>query len=262
MNEIMPLVSIVMPAFNSESYIAQSIESVQKQTFTNWELLIAYSDSGDQTQQIVAEYAKYDPRIHFLENTSNIPIAARNRYYGIQAARGKWIAFLDSDDIWLPEKLEIQLKAAEEKKSKFLFTASAFIDCKGSSRKYILHVPEEISFPEILKQDIISCSSVLIEKELLEGCFVEKDQRVSEDFSAWIRILRRTGICANGINQPLLQYRISRNSISSNKLQSALRTFRTYRYMKLSFAKSVYYWCHYVLRSIRKYFGLAIDRKI
>lgn len=252
-----PLVSVVMPAHNSEMYIEQAIQSVQKQTFKNWELLIVDGLSKDQTRQIVYEYAKRDPRVHLIENNcADDCSAAGNRYRAIQCARGKWIAFLDSDDVWLPEKLQIQLTAAQQNAEKFLFTASSFIDKNGRDKQFILHVPVHIAYPEILKQDIISCSSVLIEKNLLEGCFLEKNNQVSEDFSAWIRILCRTGIHAMGIDLPLLKYRLTRKSLSANKFQSAVRTFRTYRYMGLSYLQSVYYWCFYVFRSIKKYLGV------
>lgn len=252
-----PLVSVVMPAHNSAMYIKQAIQSVQKQTFKNWELLVVDGLSQDHTRQIVHEYREQDARIHLIENNcAEDCSAAGNRCRGIECARGKWIAFLDSDDVWLPEKLQIQLTAAQQYAEKFLFTASSFIDKNGKDKRFILHVPQQIAYPEILKQDIISCSSVLIEKDLLEGCFLEKDTQVSEDFSAWIRILRRTDIHAMGIDLPLLKYRLTRKSLSSNKFQSALRTFRTYRYMGLSQLESIYYWVFYVFRSIKKYVGV------
>lgn len=247
-----PLISIIMPALNSQRFIAESIKTAQQQTFTNWELLIVDNGSSDKTKQIAEKAALADPRIRVFEDRSaGSPAVARK--CALQNARGEWIAFLDSDDLWDPEKLQIQLDTAKEKESPFLFTASAFVDADGNRKGYVLKVPERIAYPEILKQDIISCSSVLVRRELLSGCFNETDNTVSDDFAAWIRILRTKKICAVGINQPLLHYRLSSNSLSANKVYSALRTFKTYRHSGLSVLTSVRYWIYYVFRSLRKY---------
>lgn len=247
-----PQVSIVMPALNCEKYIAQAIRSVQEQTFSDWELLIVDNGSEDGTRSVALDLAAADPRIRvILDCVERCAGVARNR--ALQSARGEWVAFLDSDDIWLPEKLAVQLETAAEKNSSFLFTASAFMNEDGSEKGYILHVPEQVGYPEILKQDIISCSSVLVKRELLKGSFLETTNAISDDYAAWIRILRDRNISAVGIDRPLLRYRISRTSLSFNKLQSAVRCFRTYRHVGLSLPETLRYWLQYAFRGLRKY---------
>ncbi len=249
---VTPLISIVMPSLNCEQFIGQAIKSVQEQTFANWELLIVDNGSEDNTPVIAAQAAESDLRIRCLVEDRKRSVAmARQR--ALQEARGEWIAFLDSDDIWEPDKLQIQMETAQSTGSSFLFTASTFMNSDGTQRDYVMHVPEQIGYPEILKQNLISCSSVLVRRELLENCFQETDNDVSDDFAAWIRILRDKSICATGIDLPLLHYRMSRTSLSFNKPKSALRAFKTYRHAGLSVPTALRYWVCYVFRNVRKY---------
>lgn len=252
------VVSIVMPTYNSGGYIAQSIQSVIAQSFGDWELLIVDNSSIDNTHEIVRAYAEKDDRIKLIVNQNEHSVAAARRR-AIDLASGEWIAFLDSDDLWTSDKLSVQLEAAQRLQSGFLFTASAFIDREGRKKDYILPAPERIGYPEILKQDLISCSSVLVRKDWLVDCFTEHDNGISDDYAAWIRILKNRCVYATGINKPLLIYRVSQTSLSGNKLESAVRTFRTYRHTGHSVATSARYWCHYVVRSLKKYGRLYTD---
>lgn len=247
------IIGIVMPTFNSEKYVADAIASVIKQDYTNWILFVVDDCSQDNTRQIVMEFMQQDMRIRWLESPKNHMGACGARYRAIQAAQTPWIAFLDSDDVWAPNKLSMQLQIAEQQQASFIFTGSAFLDANGNLLDYVLNVPERIGYPEILKQDIISCSSVLIRRTLLDNCFQKADAEVCEDFAAWIRVLRNREEYAVGIDMPLLQYRLRPGSLSANKLQSAYRTFKTYRASGLSIRDSVWAWSHYVHRSIIKY---------
>ena len=240
------LVSVVMPARNSEKTLAQSIESVLAQTCADWELLVVDNGSSDRTAAIVSEYAEKDRRVRLL--SCGIPCAAAARRRGIDEARGEFVAFLDSDDLWLPEKLSAQLALG----ANFSFTGCAYINADGSHRDTVLHAPERVGYPEILKQNVIPCSSVLVRRALLEGCFTETTNELSEDFAAWIRILRR-GAIAVGLDQPLLRYRLSANSLSGNKLRSAIRCFKMYRSVGLSVPQAMRWWLSYVARSVMKY---------
>ena len=245
------LVSIIMPAHNAEAYIAQAIESVLAQTWKCWELIIVDDASSDHSYEIAEAYAQKYTQIRVLKNKENQGTAG-TRKKGIRQARGSWIAFLDSDDCWESVKLERQLAAAGRYTADFVFTGSSFMDERGNPLEGQLFVPEQVGYRQLLKQNIISCSSVLIKKKLLirypmeEGAF-------HEDFLLWLRILRGTGIIAAGINEPLLRYRINPSSKSGDKKKSALMTYRVYRVLGLGRVQAGYYWCWYAWRSWKKY---------
>lgn len=145
------------------------------------------------------------------------------------------------------------MEAALAKKAVFLFTASAFMDEEGSRSTYILNVPSTIGFRELLKQNIISCSSVLIKKELAQRYPMVQDPNVHEDFVAWLKILKQEKIEAYGINQPLLIYRMHRNSKSGNKRKAARMTFLAYQRAGVGLFLSCYSFLCYAVRSIKKY---------
>lgn len=165
---------------------------------------------------------------------------------------GEWIAFVDSDDMWEKHKIEKQLYFANKEKADLIYTASAFIDEDGNPYSHIMNVPETVSYRELLKQNIISCSSVLIKKEHMQGLKVPSD-KIHEDFATWLMILRDRNINTYGINEPLLIYRISKNSKSGNKKKAVLMTYGVYKYVGLNIFQRLYYLSHYILRSLKKY---------
>lgn len=244
-------ISVIMPAYNAEAYISFAMDSVLSQTYRNLELLVIDDGSKDRTAGIITEYAEKDPRVHMMKLPVNRGVAnARNA--GVIQASGNWVAFLDSDDAWEINKLEAQISLAVRKSAVFLFTGSSFIDEEGKKLSSVLKVPEEIRYRELLKQNVISCSSVLIRKELLQTYPMKAGKDMHEDFAVWLQILR-TGITAYGINEPLLIYRMHRKSKSGNKMHAAGMTFRVYRYIGLNPAEAFYYWLIYSFRSIQKY---------
>lgn len=246
------MISIIMPAYNAAHYIEEAIQSVLKQTYTDWELLIIDDCSTDQTREIAESYAHAYPNIHYHRNKENCG-AAETRNYGITLASGEWIAFLDSDDCWAQKKLELQIRTAQEKQAQFLFTGSAFIDEKSQPLNYYLPAPVSIGYRELLKQNVISCSSVMIQKKLIQKYPMKHASKLHEDFAVWLQILREQHIYAYGIDQPLLIYRISTHSKSGNKLKAAVMTFRVYRYLNLKLFPACYYWICYTIRSLKKY---------
>lgn len=251
------MVSIIMPAYQAERYIEEAIQSVLSQTCSDWELIVIDDCSSDNTEQIVKNYTKKNPKIHYYRNEINLG-AAETRNFGVSVAAGEWIAYLDSDDCWHPEKLQRQLETAEKKQAELLFTGSAFFDGESRPLNSYLPAPEKVSYRELLKQNVISCSSVLLRKELAEAYPMKFASRLHEDFAVWLQILRDKKIYAYGVNQPLLIYRIHSNSKSGNKWKAAKMTFRVYRYLGLSYASSVYYWMFYFVRSLRKYGKLNV----
>jgi len=250
------LVSIIMPAYNCERYIDEAINSVLAQTYKNWELLVIDDGSKDATFQILSEFSKNDYRIKPLKNEKNMGVSAtRNR--GIELASGEWIAFLDSDDIWAPSKLERQLKTADKNSAEFIFTGASYINEDGQPYKGIYEVPEIVSYNKLRNKNVISCSSVLIKKRFFNTIKMERDD-LHEDYLVWLKILK-LGITAYGINEPLLIYRISINSKSGNKLKTIKMTYNIFRITGIDPFRSIYFVSRNLISSIIKYikiFGL------
>lgn len=247
-----PRVSVVMPAYNSARYVADAIESVLAQTVPEWELLLVDDASTDGTGTILARYARMDNRIRcfsMLENRG----AAHCRAFGVAQASGDWVAFLDSDDLWLPDKLEKQLAfACRNRTAKLIFTGTAFLpDGAPAPGRCWQRVPERVCYRALLRQNVIPCSSVLVRRSCLRDVTVERTD-IHEDFSAWLQILCREPY-AYGVNEPLVVYRVSRASRSGDKWAAAAMTFRTYRAAGLSKGRAAFYFCIYAYRSLKKY---------
>ena len=250
------LVSIVMPAYNCEKYVVEAINSILAQTYRNWELLVLDDGSKDNTLRIIEEFSQKDSRIKALPNGKNIGVSAtRNR--GIELASGEWIAFLDSDDMWKPEKLEKQFEIVEKEAAEFLFTGSSYINEEGEPYKGIFEVPEKITYKKLRNQNVISCSSVLVKKKYFEHIKMEKDE-MHEDYAVWLRILK-TGVTAFGVNEPLLIYRISRNSKSGNKMKTVKMTYKVFRFVGINPFGSAYFMLRHVIASVGKYKRIFVD---
>jgi teichuronic acid biosynthesis glycosyltransferase TuaG len=245
-----------MPAYNSEKHLAKAINSVLDQTYRNWELLVLDDGSKDNTLRIIEEFSKKDSRIKSLPNGKNMGVSAtRNR--GIELASGEWVAFLDSDDMWKPEKLEKQFEIVEKEKAEFLFTGSSYINEEGEPFNGIFEVPKKVLYKSLRNQNVISCSSVLIKKKYFENIKMENDE-MHEDYAVWLRILK-LGITAHGINEPLLIYRISRNSKSGNKIKTIKMTYRVFRFIGINPIGSAYFMMRHVIASVGKYRRIFAD---
>jgi teichuronic acid biosynthesis glycosyltransferase TuaG len=250
------LVSVVMPAYNCEKYVVEAINSILAQTYRNWELLVLDDGSKDNTLRIIEEFSQKDSRIKALPNGKNMGVSAtRNR--GIELASGEWIAFLDSDDMWKPEKLEKQFEIIEKEAAEFLFTGSSYINEEGEPYKGIFEVPEKITYKKLRNQNVISCSSVLVKKKYFEHIKMEKDE-MHEDYAVWLRILK-TGVTAFGVNEPLLIYRISRNSKSGNKMKTVKMTYKVFRFVGINPIGAAYFMMRHVIASVGKYKRIFAD---
>lgn len=170
--EAKPLVSVIMPSYNAEKYIKEAIESVIAQTYTNWELFVIDDGSTDRTAEIARSYAEKDSRIILHRNSHNMG-TAKTRNTGIKLANGEWIATLDSDDMWHPEKLEIQLKKAAKTGSLFLYTSYSLF-CEGFRQEYT--VPEKIDYSSLLTENVIGCSTVMMNRSILEKHLFPSDK--------------------------------------------------------------------------------------
>ncbi len=248
-------ISVIMPVYNSEKTVGRAIESVLVQTYKSLELIVIDDCSTDRSRDIIGQYAEKDPRVHILYNEKNEGVSAA-RNHGIHKARYDWIAFLDSDDYWLPDKLEIQMHAVSlDKKSALCFTGSAFIDSKGQMSSYELHVPNKVTYEQLLSQNIISCSSVLVRRNDLLKYPMVSNPMIHEDYATWLKLLKQYQH-AIGIDEALLVYQISSGSKSGNKVCAAKMQWNTYRYCEVPVWKSIVSFCVYAVRNIKKYYRI------
>ena len=247
------LISIIMPAYNAEKTLETAVRSVLAQTWENYELIIIDDCSKDGTWELAKNFARQDHRVRVLHNETNSG-ASLTRHVGIKEAQGPWLAFLDSDDAWAPDKLTKQMSLQRKKSADLVFTGSAFMDHEGQAKEWSLHVPETISYRKLLKQILISNSSVMVRKELYLT-HEHMGENIHEDFVCWLRMLR-SGHLACGIDEPLLIYRLSPHSKSGNKLKAAVMNWNAYRAAGLKIPEAAYYMVFYAVNSLRKYKNL------
>ena len=244
------LCSIIVPAYNCEKFVGKTLESICSQTYKDLEIIIINDCSVDQTAQVIKNYALMDKRIRSYNNEKNIGVSA-TRNYGVSLARGKWIAFLDSDDYWLPDKLEKQFALIERTKADLCYTGCNFINHTGKELNSTFKVAEKITYKQLLYQNIIVCSSVLVKKKLLLKHPMCGDE-MHEDFAVWLKILKE-GNSAYGVNEPLVMYRISKGSKSGNKIKAAKMTYKVYKHLGIMDLFAYYYIIWYLLKNLKKY---------
>lgn len=242
-----------MAAYNAEKTIEQSINSVLNQTYPAVELLVVDDYSQDRTVKLVENIMARDNRVRLIYNKENSGVSY-TRKHGLEEAKGAWIAILDSDDIWAPEKLEKQIILQKKMNADLLFTGSAFMDSDGQPIDWYLHAPSEVTYRHLLKQNVLSNSSSLVRKELYEKYYAVGDG-MHEDFAVWLGILKE-GKKAYGVDEPLLTYRIAKSSKSGNKIKAAKMNWNTYRYIGLNPLSAFYYECWYVVKGLMKYKNL------
>ena len=247
-----PLCSVVIPAYNSEVFLPGCIRSVQEQTFQDFEILIVDDGSTDGTQQCVQRLQDGDARIRCLRQPQNMGVAeARNR--GVREAQGEWVAFLDSDDLWTPEKLARQLALADESGAQLLYTGAQCIGHDGTPLDRMFTVPQQVTFDSMLHGNDIVCSSVLVRRSLLLQNPMERSD-LHEDYITWMRILKTVGRGV-GISEPLVLYRFTVGSKSRGKLRSAVTTWKTLGYLKIPLFKRLVGFCGYIVHGLRRYAG-------
>ena len=247
-----PLVSVIMPAYNAEKYIEKAIMSVVNQTYTNWELIVIDDGSKDSTSEIVEKLVKKDERIAFFANEKNMGVA-RTRNRGFDLAKGEYVALLDSDDIWLEEKLEKQLALFSETDADIVYTSYGIIDVEDKKYKEDYLVPSQTDFEKMLGENHIGCSTVVLKKNVTEK-YRFNENFYHEDYVLWMQLLK-DGHKAYGLTEVLVQYRFYPGSRAANKIKSAQKRWIIYReYLDLPFVKSVVCLVNYMLAGIKKYF--------
>ncbi len=240
-------VSIITPSYNSASFIASTINSVIAQTAISWEIIIVDDCSSDNSIEVIQPFIDRDTRIKFIKLEENSGAAvARNT--AIEAATGRFIAFLDSDDLWHPEKLEKQIQFMLDKDVAFSFSAYEKIDESGVPFD-IVSVPEKISYKQLLKTNVIGCLTAMYDVAKLGKVYMPVNTK-REDFATWLAILKKADY-AYGMPDVLAQYRVYASQSSAKKTKMAKENWRLYRDIEqLNFFKSSYYFAHYAVRGL------------
>jgi teichuronic acid biosynthesis glycosyltransferase TuaG len=244
------LVSIVMPAFNAQAYLGETMESVLAQSRAEWELIVVDDCSTDGTYEIAAAYGARDTRIRVvrLERSSG-PAMARNA--AIEAASGRYVAFLDSDDLWLPQKLERQLDFMRRRGAALGFTAYRRISADGARVGRMIHVPPRLDYRALLGNTAIATSTAIVDRARVGPIRMVKTYY--DDFALWLEITRR-GFYAVGLDEDLMRYRVVAGSVSRNKGRSAMMVWRTYREVeRLGLIQSSWAFARYAANALRKY---------
>ena len=247
------LVSIIVPVYNVKAYIAKTIESVAAQTYTNWELLLIEDGSTDGTREFLEQYLQEhaDARIKYHAIPENIGAAAA-RNYGMDISQGRFVTYLDSDDLWKPEKLAHQVAFMQEQDVAFFFFFYEFADASGMGTGKVVRVPARLTYKEALKNTTIFTSTVMFDCSKLSKDELHMPQVKSEDTALWWRILRN-GCTAYGLQENLVFYRRAGSSLSSNKLEAIRRIWHLYRKEeKLNIPFSVYNFCFWAWRAVKR----------
>lgn len=247
-----PVCSVIMPAYNCEKYIGAAIDSVLGQTFTDLEIIVVDDCSPDGCSDKVHQYMENDKRVRYIRHKQNKGVAeARNT--GVNMASGEYIAFLDSDDVWLPDKLAKQMQMLQESASVLCYTGARFIDDDGRDLQKNIDIPVTVNYESILHGNVVVCSSVLVKRDVLLEYPMERSD-LQEDYITWLRILKAYGQGC-GINEPLVYYRLAKGSKSRSKINSAMMTWKTYRYIGLGLYESIQCFAGYVRHGIKRYYG-------
>lgn len=252
-----PVVSIVTPVHNGAAFIRETIASVQAQTMGDWELLVVDDASEDGSAMIIDELAAQDSRIRVFRLESNGGAAvARNT--AIEAARGRFIAFLDGDDLWLPHKLDRQLAFMRDNDAAFSYAAYERVDENG---RYLspVGVPARLRYRDLLKTCYVGCLTAMYDTKVFGKRYMPLIRR-RQDYALWLELLREGGT-GLGLNEVLGVYRVRSDSVSSNKASTSLYTWRMYREVEgLSLARSAWCFVHQTGRAVVRHRlpGLAL----
>lgn len=245
----MPKVSIVVPVYNAARFLEDTVRSVQVQTEKDWELLLVDDCSTDESCDVITRISESDSRVRLIRQAQNAgAAAARNR--GIREAAGKYLAYLDADDLWKPERLSKELAFLEKEKAAFVFCGYEFADENGRGTGKVVRVPKTLTYHQALKNTTIFTSTVLFDMTALSKELLQMPLVKSEDTATWWKILR-AGYQAHGLDENLVLYRRTAGTLSSDKLEAVRRIWFLYRKVEgLSVLYSMYNFIFYAIRAV------------
>nr|WP_304054037.1 glycosyltransferase family 2 protein [Enterocloster clostridioformis] len=245
-------VTIVTPSWNSEKYIIETIKSVQAQTYKNWEMIIVDDCSTDKTVEIVQKISEEDPRVRVLVQPENEG-AAKARTRAMQAGTGRYVAYLDADDIWKPEKLEKQIQFMEEKKCGFSCTSYEVIDDRGNPKNKYVHMLPKVDYVGFLTNNLLQTVGIMVDTNIVSKKYlVMPNIRRRQDAATWLQILK-AGFMCYGLDEILAEYRRTEGSLSSNKLKAVKGIWNLYREIEhLSIPFSCYCFARYAILAVWK----------
>lgn len=250
-NKVLTPVSVIMPAYNAEAYIEEAIRSVMSQTYDRWRLLVLDDGSTDSTVERVQQLARQDSRVTLIQNEENCG-AARTRNRGMDLCDEGYVAFLDSDDVWHPEKLEKQISLAEETGADILYGSYAIINSDGEPCRQPYIVPAETDFDHLLRENVIGCSAVMLSPTAARRYRFPLGY-YHEDYCLWLQMLR-DGCRAAGCSQVLTMWRLMDGSRSFDKRNGARQRWHIYRcFLRLPLPKAVLSFMGYAFNGIKKY---------
>ena len=250
-NSSAPLISIIVPIFNAEKYLTETITTVIDQTYQNWELILINDQSTDNSKNVVKPFLK-DKRIRWIDLPKNSGNGAIPRNKGVALANGSFIAFLDADDLWANCKLEKQLEFMQQNDCPFSFTSYEFTDANGRPNGKKAIVPSKLTYKQALKNTTIFTSTVMLDLDKLSKDDIKMPNILSEDTATWWQILKKIP-AGYGMPEVYSYYRRSKNTLSSNKFEAIRRIWNLYRNLEnLNPVKSSYYFCFYAINAIRR----------
>ena len=222
------MTSIIIPVHNASATIRQTARSVQNQTDTDWELIFVDDSSTDDSAEVIRTIIRNTTQMMSLIELEGGGSAARARNAGIEAAMGRYIAFLDADDVWMPDKLEKTLAFMKEKNAAFAFTSYAFGDADANPTGKEVRVPDELTFQKALSRTVIFTSTVIFDTQQIAKKWIKMPEIESEDTATWWRVMRK-GVTAYGLDEVLTVYRRTAGTLSSNKVRAVRRIWNLYR---------------------------------
>ena len=250
MSEPVPLVSIIVPCYNAETFLGATLEAVIAQTFTDWECVVVDDASRDGSAAVLAQYAARDPRIRpVFQPVNGGAAAARNA--GLGVIRGRYLAFLDADDYWLPEKLAKQVAYMREKGAPIVHTSYRFIDKKGAFLPGGVRASNRVDLRTYMRNTEIGMSTSLLDRGQV-GEFSFRDIRLCQDTHLWLVLLRR-GLVSLGMAETLVHYRVREGQISGSKVAMAKQVYALYREIgEVGVATQLFSFASYAFNGFRK----------
>ena len=251
------MVSIIVPVYNAANYIENTIRMVTNQTYKDWELILVDDCSSDGSAEIIENIIRSQKkRIRLIRMDINVG-AANARNAGIDASSGRYIAFLDADDVWKEDKLEKQIAFMERTGAAFSFHAYEFGDADANPTGKVVHVPDKLTYRKALSRTIIFTTTVMFDTEKIDMEIIHMPQVPSEDTATWWRILK-SGYVAYGLDENLAIYRRPAKSLSSDKFVALYRIWFLYRNIaNLSVAESLFYFGGWAVRATLRRLGLS-----